>query len=204
MTQPDNQEATRSINCSICNMIDKGFFGQEDINEWLVHSYSGKMTPPLSIQELTNLLNNRILATKLKEKYSLKEYPFDLDTLRQYIISMFIEKEKIDERTYTVGSNIIKLYNLKPRNLSGFLINTSQMKIHLNECLVIEQNRDEKPKTIGEAIEKTVTFGKTIIDASLEQGKRKGIIDPDEELEVFLFNKRTGERRPIEVVYTLE
>jgi len=185
--------------CSICNIISQGILAEENINEWLEYSYSGEEVPPLSVQKLTDMLNNRILLSKLTERYPGTEFPFEMDVLRKFILQTTIDKDDtIDKSIFFVGNSIVKEFDLNPINLSGFLLNKSQMTTHLKDCLNLEQKKTEDEEEIGNDVDKSIRFARDLLNNAIERAKKKGLAEPSEVLEIKLFDQEKMTRRSID------
>jgi hypothetical protein len=183
-------------------MIEDGFFGNYDINEWLTFTYAGEETPARSIQELTNYINDRILKKKFIEQNPDKDITFDVSILREYIDNTTINQaDKIDPTVFKTGKAIIKDFNLNPFNLSGFFINKSQLMSHLYDCLQIDARQQ---KTVGESLQSSSKLAYDRLNQPLRRGQRKGLLKKTQRIEIYIFDEETMERKRIEEFFDLE
>jgi hypothetical protein len=182
-------------------MLKSGNFDEKMINDWLESSYSSKNPPALSVPELTNMLNNRILQKKIIEMSPDCDLEFDLDYYREYIEKVFINREdKIDIALYSSGKNISMIYNLDPAQLSGFFFVPNEMKKHLLKCLAIEQIKEDN-ELITESIQKSVILAMRIMNTTLARAKKHGRAKKSEVIMFYIRDEDTGEIRPLETIY---
>jgi hypothetical protein len=179
-------------------MIKQGFFGKTDINEWLIYSYTTQKRP---IQKLTNLLNDRILTKILVELNPDKEFPFNIETLREYIIDTTLDKtDKINPNVFKAGKTIVKEYNVNPFNISGYLISKPQLTAHLYSCLNLE--RRQKPQqnaaNAGQSIKKSAQYTYNILEQTLIREQKKGFLKKSQRFEIYVYDEETMERKRVE------
>lgn len=182
-------------------MIEQGFFGKTDINEWLVYSYNIQKR---TIQELTDLLNNRILTKTLVELNPDKEFTFNIDTLREYIIDTTLNKtDKINPNVFKAGKAIVKEYNINPFNISGYLITKSQLTAHLYDCLGLEprQKPQQNPTSTGQSIQKSALYAYKILNQALTRAQKKGFLKKTQRFEIYVYDEETMERKRVEDFY---
>ncbi|HII00340.1 TPA: hypothetical protein HA351_01365 [Methanosarcinaceae archaeon] len=188
---------TEISTCKICNLLNSKLLAREETNLWIGHSFTGKYDKPMSIESLTDRVNEKILEAHYIESAPGEELTFDVEAFRRYIQARYIDPgRELDPKTWEIGNAIFRKSKLDIYMISRVFINENDMRKHLKECLGIEPEEFDQNSRTEKDINASLKFASTILERAVGRAVRRGIIEDLFSIEINVRCKECGKVYP--------
>ena len=183
--------------CKICNLLNSKLLAREETNLWIGHSFTGKHDDPMSIESLTDRLNERILEAYYIESAPGEDLTFDVGAFYRYIQARYIDPAReLDPKTWEIGNAIFRKSKLDIYMISKVFINENDMRKHIKECLGIEPEEIDQNSRAVKDITASQKFTFTILERAMGRTVRRGIIEDCFSIEINIRCKECGKVYP--------